>query len=885
LTWQSTAGLAHFEIREERVCYRAASGQAPWQDYVWLPDVVMIPMDPVVTTVAFGADSPAQMARASAQTDADGTRQAALLFPLGTSAQLVLPDGSRQPVSTLNVRATEFTVGSNGPAAMPAALPPSSAYTYCVEFSVEEAVAAGAKTITFDKCLIHYVENFLNFPIGSRVPVGFYDRERAVWVPSDNGRVIKILRIDGSLAELDVNGDGNADNGIALGVTDTERQQLASLYAAGQTLWRVPIAHFSPWDCNWPYGLPDGAGPGGGPPGDGGGGGGGGGAGGGGGGSSGGLGHCVGSNCDDEDSESKEDCTSEGSIIASQTQTLGETLPLTGMPFQLHYESDRVPGHKADYTLRIPLSASSVPDSLLRIELKVLVAGRIFTETFLPETNLTTTFTWDGLDAYGRSLQGDQPVTIRIGYVYPAVYRTPAENDQSFAQYGNAIAVSRARQEITIWREWNRYLGIWDARAPGLGGWTLNVHHAYLPLRQVLYLGNGVRRSTTLSTDLVIKTVAGGGESTTALGDGGVATEAWLGSPQSVAVGPDGSLFIADSYNNRVRRVGSDGLITTVAGNGLVWWSGDGGAATETSLAYPAGIAVGPDGSLYIADLQHYRIRRVGLDAIITTVAGNGINNSSGDGGPATNASLQAPVAVAVGPDGSLYIACKSNIRHVSPDGIIATLAGGAYAGNSGDNGPAVAALLNAPSGVAVGPEGIYISDTYNNRIRRVGTDGIITTVAGNGEYGFNGDGRPATETSLAYPAGIAIGPDGSLYIADVYNWRIRRVAPHGIISTVAGDGTLAGFGGDGGPATAAQISFASGVAVGPDRSIYIADTSHGRIRRATSEIPGAVAGDSIIPSENGRLLYLFDGQSRHLRFDALTGVSVTSSATTMLAA
>ncbi|MCP4570830.1 MAG: hypothetical protein GY838_00615, partial [bacterium] len=187
------------------------------------------------------------------------------------------------------------------------------------------------------------------------------------------------------------------------------------------------------------------------------------------------------------------------------------------------------------------------------------------------------------------------------------------------------------------------------------------------------------------------------------------ATDASLYYPEGIAVAADGSLYIADTLHQRIRKVGSDGIITTVAGNGSSGYSGDGGVATDASLRDPHGIAVATDGSLYIADFWNYRIRKVGSDGIITTVAGNGSHGYSGDGGPATDASLYLPEGVTVAADGSLYIA-----------------------------------------------------DWLNNRIRKVGNDGIITTVAGNGSPWYSGDGGPATDASLYYPEGIAVAADGS---------------------------------------------------------------------------------------------------------------------------
>ena len=162
-----------------------------------------------------------------------------------------MPDGTTQPITSLNVRATEFTVGPNGPKAMPAELPPNVAYTYAVEFTVDEALSAGAKEVRFSQPVINYLENFLNFPVGTAVPAGYYDRIRGMWVPSDSGKVIRILGITAGLADLDTDGNGAADN--LLGISDVERARLAELYSVDQTLWRVPIPHFSTWDLNWGF--------------------------------------------------------------------------------------------------------------------------------------------------------------------------------------------------------------------------------------------------------------------------------------------------------------------------------------------------------------------------------------------------------------------------------------------------------------------------------------------------------------------------------------------------------------------------------------------------------------------------------------------------------
>jgi len=292
-----------------------------------------------------------------------------------------------------------------------------------------------------------------------------------------------------------------------------------------------------------------------------------------------------------------------------------------------------------------------------------------------------------------------------------------------------------------------------------------------------------------------------------------------------VAVGADGSLYIACGDTSRIRKVDPAGIITTVAGTGKSYGQlGDGGPATQACLPTPYAVAVAADGSLYIADNGAHRVRKVDAKGIITTFAGKGTRDYSGDGGPATQASLNFPKDVALDADGSIYIADTDNhrVRKVDPAGIITTVAGNGKADYSGDGGPATEANLAWPGGVAVAADGsLYVADMVNNRIRKVDPKGIITTVAGDGQKGYSGDGGPATKASLSRPADVAVSGDGSLYIADKLNRRIRKVDPKGIITTVAGGGR-----GDveGSPATEARLRSPYDVAVGADGSIYIAE-------------------------------------------------------------
>ena len=815
----------------------------PWQDYVWAPDVVLVALDPRVTPIDLSA-SGMQVAQGSIQTDSDGTRRATLLFPQGTQAQLVMSDGSTRPFTKLNVRATEFTVGPNGPKAMPAELPPTSAYTYCVEFSADEALAAGAKSIQFSQPVAAYVENFLNAPVGIRVPVGFYDKVKGAWIPSTDGRVIKITSITGGMADLDTDGDDVIDNGVALGITGNERQKLAELYQPGQSLWRITTNHFSYVDCNWgvvttpdmvysnrPQGKSGDA-------------------------------HTLDKPCKD----------TEWGCIEFQNQIFGETVALTGTTLTLNYSSDRVSGYKVANTLNISLIGDAVPPQLKRIDLEILVAGRKFTQSFSASPNQTYTFEWDRQDAYGRILQGKQPAQYRIGYVYPAMYAVPGDiTAASFGLPSGAIVAPWGilRDELILWQNETTFMNLFDFPKTGLGGWSLSVHHHYDFQARVLYYGDGRRRGID-NLNAVFGTYAGGGAT---LGDGGPATQAKLNGPRGIKADPDGSLYIADTNHYRVRKVAPDGTITTVAGNGTgpcysssCW--GNGGPALQASI-FPYDVAIGQDGSLYFAD-KTAGIRKVGGDGIITTVV-SGIN----------------PEKLEIAPDGTIYfIKGDGSVYRIGPDGVIHRYAGNGGdwncdMGPCGDGGPAVNAPLMAYD-IALGRDGsIYIYGDNTKTVRRVGVDGIINAVAGkyDGLPGMS-DGVPATETHLDGWS-IALDRNGLLHIGedgwDVNSYRVRRVGNNQIITTIAGGADDNSYhpADEKGPAVGAHF-WAYRIAIGPDGNLFISDPQQGRVYRVHPVFKGYDLGDILIASEDGGLLYHFNAEGRHLKtIHALTGATL----------
>ena len=327
-----------------------------------------------------------------------------------------------------------------------------------------------------------------------------------------------------------------------------------------------------------------------------------------------------------------------------------------------------------------------------------------------------------------------------------------------------------------------------------------------------------------------------------------------------MAVDSSGNLFIADGYNNRVRKVSSSGIITTVAGNGTQGFSGDDGPATSAELAFPVAVALDASGNLFIADLYNNRIRKVSTTGTITTVAGNGAKNVqsglgsySGDNGPATSAGLNYPYGVAVDASGNLYIADLYNyrVRKVSTSGTITTIAGNGQSGFAGDDGPAISAQLDEPFGIAVDTSGNIFSYA-------------ITATTGCGRSPQAAPSRlsramaplasPVTaglrlRRILAYPKGIAVDAAGNLFIADFSNSVIRKVSAHGTISTVAGNGSF-GYSGDGGPATSAELDFPPGVAVDAAGNLFIADTESviRKVSASGSTFTPSISSGGIVP-------------------------------------
>ncbi len=366
-------------------------------------------------------------------------------------------------------------------------------------------------------------------------------------------------------------------------------------------------------------------------------------------------------------------------------------------------------------------------------------------------------------------------------------------------------------------------------------------------------------RVRIVTTNGIINTFAGNGQigAPLAFGDGGPANQANLHLPGGLASDSSGNIYIADTGDNLIRKVTTDGIVNTIAGDGLPGYSGDTAAATSAELHGPQDVAVDSSGNVYIADTGNGYIRKITSDGNINFIVGDGSIGYSGDGGLATSAGLIEPYSIAVDSSGNVYVAEPEDgrIRELTvSNGDINTVVGIGVLGFTGDSGPAIKAEVHQASGVAVDPSGnLYIADSLNNRIRKV-SGGTIATIAGNGAFSYSGDGGQATSAQLFAPQAVAVDASGDLFIADSGNNVVRETTAKGVISTIAGTGA-AGSSGDNGAAASAQLNAPQGIAVDASGDIYVADTVNARVRKISNGTISTYAG-------NGTPGYSGDGSS-----------------------
>jgi RHS repeat-associated protein len=845
-------------------------------------DVALTPVDPAVTTVDLDSAT-VQVAAASEVADADGTRQNVTVVPAGTGAELVLPDGTHVPATELDLRATEYTVGDAGEEAMPGELPPSSAYTYAVEISDDDALAAEA-SVEFDQPVYNYVDNFLDFPVGSPVPAGWYDAERDSWVPSDNGIVVEVVGETAGRADLDVDGDGAADTGTALddlGVTDAEREVLADRYAPGDSLWRVPLTHLTPWDYNWPYGCEDTCDP----PGDP---------------AQGGPGQPT-----TEGDPLPGGCEEGGSIIRCQDQALADVLPLAGTSYALRYSSSSAPGMTLGRQARVPITGTTLPPGVARIEATIKVAGQRHTKEFPASPNQVWEFAWDGNDAFGRPVLGSAGAELELTYVYAAVYKAPADFAQSFraTSSGNLPARNPARSEIssTGRRTWTM-TGAPPTVAPeaSIGGWQLNEHHRYSPQTGEMTMGDGTVVRASSAANLTGSRLIGTGVpcNVPPCGEGtpGSETPVEVG---GLAVDPQGRvLFIDSGYLRRIDPA-DEGRITTLAGTGV---SCPNSLVAPCELDVPAlgspigaiqEIEVGPDGAIHL-------LENVGTGTVIRTIDADGIlrhtagteewcnleTEPCGEGGPATEAFFRG-WDMAVAPDGAIFAGGTAGIWRIEPGGTITRPVGcrpGPSCVPHYFGAPVDEFRVTGVNWLDVAPDGSLYFDAYaswnsNTALYRVTADGMVLPVAGLGDgcSGSCGLGGPALTAPLDNIGNFTVTGEGRVVVlagfdATAGNHRVYSFEPGGTLEVEAGGGGLCMAPSpcpEGLAAAAAALPSQTQFLKAYGRSgLLVGDIREIDLLGVAPQVGGVASPPGTrhaIADPDGTAVHLFDGHGRHL--------------------
>ncbi|MEP0775110.1 MAG: hypothetical protein HRF46_12185, partial [Acidobacteriota bacterium] len=870
-----------------------------WNQVYVLEPVVLTPLDPVASEVTFGAAA-VQVATGSPSHDDDGQRTARLLVLPGTTAELILPDGTRQPLSSAHLRLTEYTVGQEGPAAMPAPLPPNVAYTYCLDVRLDEAT--GARSVQFSRPLPLYLENFLEFPVGTGLPLGNFVPSTGTWRPYDNGVVLKIVGVDGGLAAVDLTGDGLPEGPGVLaqwGFTPDELAKLAELDGVAAELWRVLLPRTGggeaayraataagpggalatapqneqppdtgwPWDINLQKYFPEQAGAG-------------------------------GRMAAQHDDRCPGEHCARASSVGTGRQAFATHVDVHGAPFQLVYRSDGQPGAAAERTAAVQLTEASPPPPLEGVILDVGILGRWWRQRYPAAPNQLVEVTWDGRDAYGRRWVGPAMMTVRVGYAYRPVYQSTPR----FGSNGNGTRITwmPTRDELVLWREFEVPLTQGIDAAHGLGGWRASVHHTLNPERGVLWGGDGRRWDVRSALDFVLQTIAGNGQVGWAV-DGAVATESPMGAPQDVAFGPDGSLYVGTcppvlNGTGELLRITPDGIMRVL---GPRTWGG-----------CVSGLDVGADGTVYFTTVGYWWTTagntawKYPPGGPAQLIAGGGNANcppDRGDGGPSQHSCLSVPWDAVVAPDGSIYISEEGTnqtrgglVRRIDPGGIISTFAGGGQRGwndrniscdDTVEGYPATTVCLtigNGGGGLALAPDGsLWIASRPASLLRRVDTQGVIWRASKPFAWvEYCGENLPAREVCVSTPMHGTFGPDGSYYVGVRSTARrvIWRIGQDGRASYVAGqvaeDEGSACWTPDGQRPRESRLCPISGVAVDGRGRLAFSYPNQARIRRIG--IPLAMASGELgylFPSPDGEEVYLFDPTGRHLwTRDALTG-------------
>ncbi|MEJ8293000.1 RHS repeat-associated core domain-containing protein [Delftia tsuruhatensis] len=738
------------------------------RDWTIAEDVVLTPFDPQYGTIDLSQQR-LQAYWGAQTTDERGPRRTTILFPAGTRATAEMPDGSTRALPQLTVRVSEYTVGASGPQAMPGELPSSVGYTWAANFSADEALALGARHVRFDRPVHTYTTNFIGAPVGTAVPAGWYDFERMAWVGSDNGRVVEVLSIEGGKATLRVSRERRAATAqelAELGITDDELQALAQMHAAGAQLWRTPMEHFTPWDCNWPWGPPDDADP---PP---------------------------PSNdpdpdgpdgpADPDDTDNNDPSLDEpgedvecGCDIYIKQRAVGQRIPLQGAPFDLYYRSDRTlnkrpaASEQTTWRTRVKSPDFTAPPSLRYAEVRSSIAGRRITTRWdgpaFSQAAVLAESGWDGTDAYGRPMPYGTYLQTSVRYAYQAVYYSrPADFRRAFERLapagsqigresfnaGAAISLSRSRPARLI--QPPSRLGV-DLSQARIGGWTLKGMRLYDPDRKVLHTSG----SEPLASSRMVLALQP--RSRTNL-------------PATAVLLRDGRIAVARGHQVLLH-AGVDALSRPgepLAGQAQAGFAGDGGPAREAQFNAPSLVAEAPGGGFYIMDAGNRRLRLVSAQGTVATVAGNGKRQDRFNTGTPYRATDVGWEAQSIAPfaDGSLLaVTASRQLVHLTPSGMLTA--------------------LDLPDPDAT-PYRVIAASTGDVWIgaRERGLQGITSRL-----YRLDAAGRFTREDHAVSIDRATAGPDGSLLVPEGLNPRIQTVKPFGQRQVLHSPADLAGLG------------------------------------------------------------------------------------------
>ena len=829
-------------------------------DPAWLQtevadDVVMTALDTQVTTIDTSDTASAYHRATGAHvTDRFGERKLHMLFPAGAQAHFRTADGTQVDLDQFNVRATEYTVGDLGPNAMPGELPPASMYTYAMELTLDEAadaVMTDGRTVWFDAPIKVYLDNFLNAPTGVTVPLGYYNRESSLWESENDGRVVEVLEVDtNGLAVLSLNDDGTAATKAELDahqITDDERREIAGLYDAGESFWRIQVTHFTPYDCNYWAGrdLPS-------PP--------------------------AGQS---QETETDDECAGNtycGSLIQALQQTVSENIPIAGTNYNLVYKSDRSQASlSAHREIPVTVTDDNPPDTNFAARLKVTVGGQMIEKNWpllnADSKNIEHTVVWDGNDAYGRPLTGSQRAVVELSYLYvpTPLLGGASTNGGSFGAAGNgggirSVTMRDGLPTLFMTQQWDVSLsGSYDLllESVGLGGWTVTGHSAYESSANKLARGDGSQLQGDIVTAGAVEHIHTSDE--LLLRNGFEVSREIMQSIRHMGIAPDGTLYISDLYE--LWQVDPDGLAKRLSAPGQYPNNssvGNGGLLSEARFKVINDLKVGADGRLYIVDDGELRIATPGgmIDKVPLP-----------DDFPAT-------YPIAVGSMGEILF-CKARYYNGAL-GVYRTDSFGTVSAavQESDDQPNIQLgrlqlQSNTHCDYSSAENALYYTNSSGAVERTLGKlildTGENSTIFGTGNSSLPGviPGAEAAgiRNTSAFDS-IASDPLGGVYFTIKFGRRIYYISPEGKIRFAAGNvtgGTVGANTGDtqsGARAIEAHIGRVFAMAAGPDGRLWAHQDNYA-ISRIVPSFPLPAPTDFQIYDTRDRMLLQFDRSGR----------------------